>query len=68
MKNNKVHTCYGCKYFHKNKYYEYNVKHCGQDSFKCPYFWGTGEPLGLNKKYIGFYHVLREFANINTKI
>ena len=45
-----VHTCYGCPWYYTNKneigFFRYPVKHCGQDHFKCPYYWGTGEPLG----------------------
>lgn len=53
-----VHTCYGCEYYHDENGFnnkEYNSKYCGQDHYKCPYFLGTGEPLGninLNKGVI----------------
>lgn len=46
MKTDKIYTCYGCQYYYADKGDKYNMKHCGQDHFKCPYFWGTGKPLG----------------------
>lgn len=47
MKIGKIYTCYGCPHFYADKGNKYNVKHCGQDHFKCPYFRGEGKPLGM---------------------
>ena len=48
MKNKTVHTCYGCPHYFvdKDDVYRWPAKHCGQDHLECPYYWGTGEPLG----------------------
>lgn len=64
MKNDKIYTCYGCPHFYADKSSKYSVKHCGQDHFECPYFWGDGSPLGLNKEYVGFYHSLQRLEVI----
>lgn len=49
MKNNKIYTCYGCPYFYADKSNTYSTKHCGQDHLQCPYYLGTGKPLGQRK-------------------
>lgn len=56
MKNKTIYTCYGCPYYYRDKNtttfsdrHNYKYKHCGQEHFKCPYYLGTGEPLGLKK-------------------
>lgn len=55
MKDKVIYTCYGCPYYHRDENTtpfsdRYNYKHCGQDHFKCPYYLGTGDPLGVKKE------------------
>lgn len=48
-----VHTCYGCEYYHDENGLNgkgHNYKYCDQEHYECPYFLGTGEPLGIKKK------------------
>lgn len=48
-----VHTCYGCEYYHDENGFihkGWNSKHCGQNHYECPYFLGTGKPLGRKEK------------------
>ena len=45
-------------------FFRYPVKHCGQDHFKCPYYWGVGEPLGpVNDEnvHLPFYEHLNNY-------
>ena len=67
-KKRTVHTCYGCQYYYTNRneigFFRYPVKHCGQDHFKCPYYWGVGEPLGpVNDEnvHLPFYEHLNNY-------
>ena len=51
-KNNTVYTCYGCPAYYtpKDDPFKLPLKHCGEDHFKCPYYWGTGDPLIISRK------------------
>ena len=58
-KDKTIHTCYGCPYYYRDKidededgyprFEKYPRKHCGQDHFECPFYWGEGEPLGVKE-------------------
>ena len=51
MTNDKIFTCYGCPLYHPiRKGDKVNYKHCGQDHFECPYYLGTGVPLGKKER------------------
>lgn len=56
-KRSTIYTCYGCPHYYKDEAYRddkaYPSMHCGQDYIQCPYYLGTGEPLGKKEKENG---------------